>query len=80
MNSVEELVSWLKTTWNFELFHLGDSPFTTKTFLLLLLSLFLLFYISSKFRKVLVNRNFPRYGLEIGISQSVATILSYVQA
>jgi small-conductance mechanosensitive channel len=80
MNSVEELVSWLKTTWNFELFHLGDSPFTTKTFLLLILSLFLLFYISSKFRKVLVNRNFPRYGLEIGISQSVATILSYVQA
>jgi len=78
MNSVEELLSWLKTTWNFELFSLGESPFTTKTFLLLILSLFLLFYISSKIRKVLVNRIFPRYGLEIGISQSIATILRYV--
>jgi len=78
MNSVEELLSWLQTTWNFELFHLGDSPFTTKTFLLLILSLFLLFYISSKIRKVLVNRIFPRYGLEIGISQSMATIVRYV--
>jgi small-conductance mechanosensitive channel len=80
MKSVEELLSWLKTTWNFELFHLGDSSFTTKTFPLLILSLFLLFYISSKIRKVLVKRIFPRYGLEIGISQSIATILRYVQA
>ena len=78
INSVEELLSWLKTTWNFELFHLGDSPFTTRTFILLILSLFLLFYISSKIRKVLVNKIFPRYNLDIGISQSIATILRYV--
>ena len=78
MNSVEELLSWLKTTWNFELFSLGESPFTTKTFLLLIFSLFLLFYLSAKIRKILVNRIFPRYGLEIGISQSIATILRYV--
>ncbi len=78
MNSVEELLNWLKTTWNFELFHLGDSPFTTRTFILLILSLFLLFYISSKIRKVLVNKIFPRYNLDIGVSQSIATILRYV--
>ena len=78
MTSPKELLSWLKATWNFEWFSLGESPFTTKTFLLLILSLFLLFYISSKIRKVLVNRIFPRYGLEIGISQSIATILRYV--
>ena len=78
MNSVEELLSWLKTIWTFELFHLGASPFTTKTFILLILSLFLLFYISSKIRKVLVNRIFPRYNLDIGVSQSIATILRYL--
>ncbi|PKP53196.1 MAG: mechanosensitive ion channel protein MscS [Bacteroidetes bacterium HGW-Bacteroidetes-1] len=78
MNSVEELLKWLKTIWNFELFQLGNSQFTTKTFLLLILSLFLLFYLSSKIRKVLVKRIFPRYDLDIGVSQSMATIVRYV--
>jgi len=78
MTSPKELLSWLKATWNFEWFSLGESPFTTKTFLLLIFSLFLLFYLSAKIRKILVNRIFPRYGLEIGISQSIATILRYV--
>ncbi len=74
----KELINWLKATWNFELFHLGDSVFTTKTLFALIVSLFLLFYISSKIRKLLVRKIFPRYGLEIGISQSIATILRYV--
>lgn len=74
----KELINWLKATWNFELFHLGESVFTTKTLFALIVSLFLLFYISSKIRKLLVRKIFPRYGLEIGISQSIATILRYV--
>ncbi len=78
MISPKELIEWLKTTWNFELFHLGDSPFTTKTFVLLVLSLFLLFYISSKIRKILVNKVFPRYNIDIGVSQSIATIIRYL--
>ncbi len=78
MKSFDEFLSWLKTTWNYELFHLGDSIFTTRTFILLIFSLFLLFYISSKIRKVLVNKIFPRYNLDIGVSQSIATILRYV--
>lgn len=72
------MIEWLKSTWNFELFNLGENPFTTKTFLLLVLSLFLLFYISSKIKKVLVKRIFPRYDLDIGVSQSMATIVRYV--
>lgn len=78
MRTTEELLEWLKTTLNFELFSLGNSPFTTKTFLILALSLFLLFFISSKIRKILVNKIFPRYGLGIGVSQSIATIVRYV--
>lgn len=78
MNSVEEFLSWLKTTWNFELFNLGESPFTTRTLVLLILSLFLLFYISSKIRKVLMKKIFPRYDLDVGVSQSMATIVRYV--
>ena len=78
MISPKELIEWLKTTWNLELFHLGENPFTTKTFLLLVLSLFLLFYISSKIRKILVNKIFPRYDLDIGVSQSIAAIVRYL--
>lgn len=78
MNSPKELIEWLKTSWNYELFHLGDSVFTTKTFLLLVLSLFLLFYLSSKIRKILVKKIFPRYDLDIGVSQSIATIVRYL--
>jgi len=78
MISPRELIDWLKTTWNYELFNLGKSPFTFKTFLLLVLSLFLLFYISSKIRKILVNKVFPRYDLDIGVSQSIATIVRYL--
>ncbi|MFO7656613.1 MAG: mechanosensitive ion channel [Bacteroidales bacterium] len=78
MNSVEELLNWLKNTWNYELFLLGNSHFTTKIFILLVLTLFLLFYISSKIRKVLANKIFPRYGLDIGVSQSIAAIVRYL--
>lgn len=78
MISPKEIFDWLKTTWNFELFHLGDSQFTTRTFLLLIFSLFLLFYISSKIRKILVHKVFPRYHLDIGVSQSIATIVRYL--
>ncbi len=77
MNSYEELLNWLKKIWNFELFSLGTSPFTIKTFVLLAISLFVLLYISSKFRKLLIKKIFPRYDLDIGVSQSIATIVRY---
>jgi small-conductance mechanosensitive channel len=78
MNSFEKFTNWIKPVWNFELFHLGDTVFTTKTFLSLIISLFLLFYITSKIRKLLVSKIFPRYDLNIGVSQSIATIIRYL--
>ncbi len=78
MNSVEELLDWLKNAWNYELFLLGNSHFTTKTFLLLVLAIVLLFYLSSKIRNILANKIFPRYGLDIGVSHSIATIVRYL--
>lgn len=77
MNHYEKILNWLKTYWNIELFHLGTSPFTPKTLLLLILSLFLLFYMSSKIKKLLVGKIFPRYDLDVGVGQSIATIVRY---
>jgi small-conductance mechanosensitive channel len=76
--SYNELLEKLKAYWNYELFLLGDSPFTTKTLISLALSLFLLFYLTSKIKKFLVNRVFPRYDLDKGVSLSIATIVGYL--
>ena len=78
MNNFEEALNWLKTTWNIELFQIGSSPFTTRTLVLLIFSLYLLFYLSSKIKKLMVKRVFPRYGLDIGVSQAIATIIRYI--
>jgi small-conductance mechanosensitive channel len=57
MNSIDKIINWLKTTWNFELIHLTENSFTTKTLFLLILSLFLLFYISSGATTIITNHN-----------------------
>lgn len=77
MNSYEKILNWIKTYWNIELFHLGTSPFTPKTLFLLILSLFLLFYMSAKIKKLLVGKILPRYDLDVGVGQSIATIVRY---
>lgn len=78
MNNFEEIIAKLKEYWNYELFNLGDSPFTTKTLISLIISLFLLFYLTSKIKKLMIKRIFPRYDMDIGVSQSIATIVSYL--
>lgn len=78
MNSIEKFISKLKPIWNFELFNLGDTIFTTRTLLLLIVSLFLLIYVTSKIKKLLVSKIFPRYDMNVGVSQSIATIIRYL--
>ena len=73
-----EFIEWLKSIWGGKLFSLGDTTFTLQAVLILLFSLFLLLYLSSKLKKLLVHKIFPRYGLEHGISQSIAAIVRYV--
>jgi small-conductance mechanosensitive channel len=78
MSNYREIIEQLKIYWSFELFKLGDSPFTTKTLISLIVSLFLLFYLTSKIKKLMIKRVFPRYNMDIGVSQSIATISSYL--
>jgi small-conductance mechanosensitive channel len=78
MNNIENFINKLKPIWNFELFNLGDTVFTTRTFLLLIVSLFLLIYVTAKIRKLLVSKIFPRYDMNVGVSQSIATIIRYL--
>lgn len=77
MNNLDEVFSWIKTTWHLELFQLGKNQFTVQSLILLLVSLFLLFYLSGLIRKLLIKKIFPSYKLDIGVGQSVATIVRY---
>jgi len=78
MNSYDSFMAWLKTCWNTELFHLGETQIYIKTFVHLAISLFLLFYLTSKIRMLLVKKIFPRYKIEVGVGQSIGTIVRYI--
>lgn len=78
MLSFKELLEWLNNSINYELFRLGTSVFSPKTFLWLFFSFFLLFYLSSKIKNVLIKKIFPKYNIEHGIGDSIAAIIRYV--
>jgi small-conductance mechanosensitive channel len=78
MNTAERIFEWLLAAWNTELLKLGDTSITVRALILVIISLVLLSYLSAKFKKLLVNRIFPHYNLERGVSLSIATIIRYV--
>ncbi len=77
MDLLDRLAAWLKETWNSSLFKLGENPFTLKTIIILIASLILLFFLSSLIGRVLARKVFPRYGIDRGVSQSIAAIVKY---
>jgi small-conductance mechanosensitive channel len=78
MLSFQELLGWLNEVFHFELFKIGSSVFTTKTIVWLIFSSFLLFFFAGKVKKVLVRKIFPRYNLDVGVGESVGTIIKYL--
>ncbi|MFO7575074.1 MAG: mechanosensitive ion channel [Bacteroidales bacterium] len=73
-----EFIEWLKSIWGRALFSMGGTTFTVQTLIVLSFSLFLLLYLSSKLKKLLIIRVFPRYGIGHGVGQSIAAIIRYV--
>lgn len=77
MENYESTFEWIKAMWNTELLKLGENAMTVRSFSMVILSLFLLFYLSSLLKRILVRKVFPRYSIDIGVSQSIATIIRY---
>lgn len=75
---MNRFMDWLSETWNIQLFQLGENPFSLKTILILILSLSLVFVISSWIGKLLSKKILPRYGIDVGISHSIATIVKFI--
>jgi small-conductance mechanosensitive channel len=78
MEAFQTILEWLKTAWSAQLFKMGQVEFTTSTIAFLLISFTLLFYITAKIKKILLNKIFPRYGMNPGMSSSIATIVRYI--
>lgn len=78
LSALDRLIGYIESIIGFELFKIGHNLFTAKTIIILIFSFALLFFLSERIRKLLVNRVFPRYNLDIGISQSIAAIVKYI--
>jgi len=77
---VEFIVHWLeqlKEFLDFELFKAGATVFTLWTILYLLLFLFLLFYLSGKMKKWLVENILTKGKMKLGARQALASIIRY---
>ncbi|MCC5931610.1 MAG: mechanosensitive ion channel [Cyclobacteriaceae bacterium] len=60
------------------LFEMGSTQFTIGSVLYYIFLIIILFFLSGWLKNFLVNRVFKRYGLDIGVSLAVATILRYI--
>jgi small-conductance mechanosensitive channel len=78
MRGFDTFKEWLQSFWGSELFSIGENVFTIKTLIILLFSLFLLFFLTSKLRHLMVKRILPRYKMDPGVSLSIATIVRYL--
>ncbi len=73
-NILDYIVKIFTTT----LFEINENPFTLTSIILFIISVALLVFLSGKFNKLLVNRILARYDLDIGIRQSIGTIIRYI--
>jgi len=78
MAAEKDLFDWFFEIWQYHLFHLGKTPITTKSIILLAIALYLLFFFTGWVKRFLAGRIFPRYGIETGVAQSMATITRYL--
>jgi small-conductance mechanosensitive channel len=77
---VEFILHWLeqlKKFLDFELFKAGTTVFSLWTILYLLIFLFLLFYLSGKMKKWLVEKILPKAKMELGTRQALGSIIRY---
>ncbi len=68
----------LKDSLGFELIHLGSVSISLFSLLYFTISIYLLYYLSGKFKGLLINKIFVRYDMELGVRQAFGTIINYI--
>jgi small-conductance mechanosensitive channel len=77
LENFRELIREITLFYNRTLFHLGNTSISLGDIVYILVSIFLLFYISGKLTKLLVEKILSRYSLDVGVRQSIGTIIRY---
>lgn len=77
MESLKEIIKAIRPIFEFPLFQLGDTSFTVGSIFYFLISLYLLYYLTAKLRNFLVNKVLTRYNYDIGVRQSIGSIIRY---
>jgi small-conductance mechanosensitive channel len=72
-NILEKTLPWL----NYPLFRLGESVFTLGTLLYLVLTLYLLFFLSEKLRQLIVRKILRRSAISINAKQTIGSVIKY---
>jgi small-conductance mechanosensitive channel len=75
---INEFFEFIINIFDARLFNLGATPVTLWSIIYFIFSILLLVYISSKIRNILESKILTRYKLDIGIRQSIATIVRYL--
>jgi small-conductance mechanosensitive channel len=74
---MNDIINWLKSIWGKAVFNLGQSEFTLGMLVTLILAFVVLFFVSGQIKRLLVRKVFPRYNIDIGVSESIGTIVRY---
>lgn len=78
MEAIQDFFQKVYEWGGYTLFKLGTSAFTVSMLFTIILSSFLLVYISGKLKYLLENKILVRYNYDVGVRQAVGTIVRYL--
>ena len=78
METIETVQENMKHIFDVPLFTIGGTSVTLWAMIFMVIGLFLLFYLSARFKKLLINKLLLRYTPEIGVRQAIGTIVRYI--
>lgn len=73
-----DLFNYIIKIFDTRLFNLGETEVTLWSIIYFVFSILLVVYVSSKARDLLERKILTRYSLDIGVRQSIATIIRYI--
>lgn len=78
METLKHVYQSVRDFLQYPVFPLGETDVTLASLLYVIISVFLLFYLSAKFKNLIQNKILVRYNVDVGVRQAISTIIRYV--
>lgn len=75
--SLENILQRIRDVFNATLFEVGETSFSLISLIILITSVFLLFYLSGKLKNLIVDRILARYDFELSVRHLIGTVVKY---